>query len=343
MPDDNHMRNELERLRTAFLASAERGDLDAALADLDRAVALAPDNLGIRIIRGTVHGLRRNYAQAVTDLEHVVSRDPSQMEAWLRLGESQHELRDYDAAVASFTRATDLDSSSTEALLGRGKALHKKRRFDDAIADYVRATKLVEDSSEVDRYRAAAAAKKDYEDTLAKHTKNILDAMAGGGEFEDDKDDDGFDSSRFIARMTEAYDVTLPERYQRFLRNNEFKQLQNKCAGSVFGCKFVVHCTDRRLADVGDLLSDIDMGHDGDEWRQSNPGMIPFATLVFDELPDYQAEAGQFFVLDTRSPACPILWCNVEAELEEEYDSLDAFVGKISANADVDSDDVNDA
>lgn len=95
----------------------------------------------------------------------------------MNLGDVQLELRDHDAALHSFSRACDLDPTP-DALLGRGKALHKKRRFAYALADYDRVLSLDAGSAAARQCRAAAAESRDFEDSIAEHTKHVLDAGA---------------------------------------------------------------------------------------------------------------------------------------------------------------------
>lgn len=82
-----------------------------------------------------------------------------------------------------------------------------------------------------------------------------------------------------------------------------------------------------RLRDVCDLLPDIDSSLDGEQWRINYPGMIPVAITRLETSSEDQA--GPFFVMDTHDPACPILWCDENAQLEKHYRSLDEFLDDI--------------
>jgi tetratricopeptide (TPR) repeat protein/predicted aspartyl protease len=82
-------------------ASLARGDLAAALADLDRACAMEPGNAGFFAARAQVHMKQLDFDPTLADLDTALRLDPSQSTArmqrgWMRLshGEPQRALED---------------------------------------------------------------------------------------------------------------------------------------------------------------------------------------------------------------------------------------------------------
>src|SRR5262249_19695944 len=249
--------------------------------------------------------------------------------AWIALGQAQLELRRHDDARTSFDRALALAPEDAEALVGRGMAHHKLREFKRAIADY-RAALAHGDDAELAHRLECAEHERDYEDTLAKHTKNILDDSAAA-ELGFDRGGDDISPAELVALLEKSYGVRLPARYRKFLESGEDEPHEAKVAGSDGGsyyARFVSRC----LADDGELLSNTDMGFDGDEFREEHPTLIPFAVLAWDEPPDYQAIEGQFLLIDVGSERCAISMFTSEAEVEERAKSLDEFLQSLDGD-----------
>ena len=82
-------------------ASLARGDLAAALADLDRACAMEPGNAGFFLGRAQIHGARQDFDATMADLDTTLRLDPSlaaarMLRAWMRAAhqEPQRALDD---------------------------------------------------------------------------------------------------------------------------------------------------------------------------------------------------------------------------------------------------------
>lgn len=96
-------------------ASAARNDLPRALADLDRAVALAPKDARIRTQRARIHLAMRHDRLAAADLDEAVTLQPDDADA--RLLRAELRLRgsdpagaraDLDAVAGAVARASDM-------------------------------------------------------------------------------------------------------------------------------------------------------------------------------------------------------------------------------------------
>ena len=85
-------------------ASLARGDVDSALADLDRACTLEPDTAAFHAARAAVHFRMRNSPKALADLDTALRLDPGRADArrdraWAREANHQTALALEDLAV----------------------------------------------------------------------------------------------------------------------------------------------------------------------------------------------------------------------------------------------------
>jgi tetratricopeptide (TPR) repeat protein len=119
-------------LRAAFLSGR---DDKAALGDLDRAIAISPENKTLYRNRGLAYRHLGDHARATANFRRVVALDPRDVEGHLELGEELLQTGQHHAAVQSFTRAIALDPSHVDGYRGRAKALFAKRDLAAAIGD----------------------------------------------------------------------------------------------------------------------------------------------------------------------------------------------------------------
>lgn len=130
--------------RGSFLAQLARADqkekLDAAMADLSRAVALKPGLVEARQWRAYVATLRQEWDAAVADFSWVIERQPENVVAVVERGETLMRQGEYDRAIADFDRADGRLRQSPEKVWACRAWCHAAMgRHDRAIADYTRA------------------------------------------------------------------------------------------------------------------------------------------------------------------------------------------------------------
>ena len=115
-------------------------DFDAALADLDRAVALQPQVALSYFFRAQVRcaqlqasagtstlqplspttEAKIGYGLALEDLERVVSLEPDMLYALYNMGNIYQRLHEYDRAIEAYTRALQVDARFPDAYYNRG-------------------------------------------------------------------------------------------------------------------------------------------------------------------------------------------------------------------------------
>ena len=99
--------DELARRGAAWLT---RGNLAAALADLDRACAMEPGNAAFLVARASVHAQRKDYDATLADLDAALRLDPAQaagrmQRAWMRVSHDEPDKAQEDLAVLDKTLA----------------------------------------------------------------------------------------------------------------------------------------------------------------------------------------------------------------------------------------------
>lgn len=134
-------RNEL-----ALLLDAE-GDPNGALAELDRALEMDPDNSVLLVNRGSILGAQGRYAAAERDLKRVLRVEPSNAEALFSLGVVMTKKGLWGEAVPHLRRAVELDPSRGAAYYYLGEALNHVDDLHGAMAAYQRAAELMPEHS----------------------------------------------------------------------------------------------------------------------------------------------------------------------------------------------------
>jgi len=115
---------------------------ESALADLERALEIAPDQ-GIGYYRRAVVLQARGVLdRAAQDFESAVRLVPDDVPTRLAYGDLLIQTKDHERALAQFDAAVRLSPDSPAAWVGREQADFALKRFDDVISDARRAFEL---------------------------------------------------------------------------------------------------------------------------------------------------------------------------------------------------------
>ncbi|MCA8924918.1 MAG: tetratricopeptide repeat protein [Planctomycetes bacterium] len=115
---------------------------EAALADVQRALELAPNSSRAYVSRGILHEWLGQRELALADLDRALELDPSSIRAYTNRGGIRAHLGDAEGALDDLTRALELDPRSAQAYVSRGAHLANLGRFEDAARDFERAEAL---------------------------------------------------------------------------------------------------------------------------------------------------------------------------------------------------------
>lgn len=112
------------------------GDVDGAVAALERATALRPTAVGYWINLARARFAAQDYAAALVAAETALSRDPVDVAALFERARSLAALRRYDEALAILSGLRPLAATAPEMLVKIADAAVAARAFADAEIDY---------------------------------------------------------------------------------------------------------------------------------------------------------------------------------------------------------------
>jgi tetratricopeptide (TPR) repeat protein len=124
------------RRALAYIALYKR---PLAVADLDRAIALAPDFAAAYVARASARRTNsndlENMQMARVDYDKAVALDPNSYEAVHFRGTFRDWMKDYAGAIADYTRALEIKPDDINSLHMRERAWRHVGEFAKALAD----------------------------------------------------------------------------------------------------------------------------------------------------------------------------------------------------------------
>lgn len=136
-----------EKLGSAYecraAANRDKNELDRALADLDRLVALRPNYAGGYLTRGEVLFRAKSHDRALADMNQGLKlADPSGTakgaslaQRYVIRGNIRLVKKDADGAMADYEHALSLDPASFDARMGRSFVLETRGQKREALAE----------------------------------------------------------------------------------------------------------------------------------------------------------------------------------------------------------------
>ena len=124
------------------------GDLEGAMADYDKAIAIDPSNALAFYNRGLGKQTRGDRDGALADYDRAVEADPRFSRAFVNRAAVREENGDLDGAIADLGRAIEADPNNSMAYTNRGIMRKRKGDLDGAIADYGRAIEVAPHDAE---------------------------------------------------------------------------------------------------------------------------------------------------------------------------------------------------
>jgi tetratricopeptide (TPR) repeat protein len=110
-PAQSRAGEDLQSLQQAAGSAREAGNMDEAIRDYSRIVALRPNSPEGWWNLGAAQYQASRYSDAVVSLRKLTELAPSAAQAWNMLGLSQFETKDYSAALASLEKARSLEGN----------------------------------------------------------------------------------------------------------------------------------------------------------------------------------------------------------------------------------------
>jgi tetratricopeptide (TPR) repeat protein len=132
------------------------GQLEPALKDYDRCIALNSRNAKCYIGRGNVHSDQGRYDEALKNFDHALRLKPDLADGYNGRGSCLAYRGQLDAAIGEFNRAIELDSEFAQAYYNRANAYDSKGDLDAAIDSYDHAIRLRADHAKAYNSRGSA-------------------------------------------------------------------------------------------------------------------------------------------------------------------------------------------
>jgi tetratricopeptide (TPR) repeat protein len=133
----------------AAAAKLRGGDIDGAVADLQKVLAKSPEDANALFYLGLGYVGRKQYEQAVPPLTRVVELQPAFSGAHFELGVCYRALGDPEKALASYDRSLELDPANVHGLYNSGLLLFEANRADEALVRFERGLAAKPDDPEL--------------------------------------------------------------------------------------------------------------------------------------------------------------------------------------------------
>jgi tetratricopeptide (TPR) repeat protein len=114
----------------------EKGELDAALTDLNEAISIDATYACAYVNRGRVYGFKGDYDRAIADYDTAIKLDARMALAYNNRGDAWLQKKEFDRAIADLSESIRLNPASAKAFGNRGNAYFGKRDYAHAIEDY---------------------------------------------------------------------------------------------------------------------------------------------------------------------------------------------------------------
>ncbi|MEO6246700.1 MAG: tetratricopeptide repeat protein, partial [Opitutaceae bacterium] len=185
------------------IARISRGELEAALADFDRALVLDPKNDEAYLSRGVAKMSQGDLDTASADFTQAIALNAKNAMAYVNRAVAKLQLGAIDAAIADCTKAIELDPALASAYSNRAAARFVRSDLDGCIADANKALELDPTNAIAYVNRSAARSNKgEIEGALADSTKAIEN---------DPRNADGYNNRGYIRLLKGELDAALPD------------------------------------------------------------------------------------------------------------------------------------
>jgi tetratricopeptide (TPR) repeat protein len=123
-------------------AQERKGDLDKAMADFAKAIEINPKAYRAYDNRGVIYSKRNENELALAEFDRAIAINPKYANAYNNRGIIHGRKGDIDKAIADFTSAIEINPMFARPYNNRGIAYSKKGDRDKAIADFDKAVEI---------------------------------------------------------------------------------------------------------------------------------------------------------------------------------------------------------
>jgi tetratricopeptide (TPR) repeat protein len=115
---------------------------DAALGELERALAQDPSDLDAQLRAGLIYGELKQYRKAIEQLKGILALRPAELKVRDYLGLMYEELKEYEEAIRTYEENIKFQPSYVDGHMHMGFLLYRLKRYPDAIRHLADAIKL---------------------------------------------------------------------------------------------------------------------------------------------------------------------------------------------------------
>jgi len=128
--------------KSAALAHARHRRWDKAIPLLEKSLALAPDDLEVRVRLAEAYSAADQPEPARQQLEKILEMDPRSAVAVRALGVIHARRQDYDRAIECLEKAVRIDPDHAPTHYRLGMAYDNRKRYDQAVEAFKQAIRL---------------------------------------------------------------------------------------------------------------------------------------------------------------------------------------------------------
>lgn len=133
---------EAERFLNQGLDQLHRGEKEAALKSLTRALELAPNHDGTYTYRGDLYYALGRYPEAIADYSRAIESNRDFSYLYNRRGNAYEAVKDYKSALKDFNKSIELYPEQGATYRNRGSAYYKSGIYSAALKDLNQAVQL---------------------------------------------------------------------------------------------------------------------------------------------------------------------------------------------------------
>ncbi len=184
-PLDPHQVERIQQISERAQAALDRGEYEAAQADLLQLVKAEPDSAEAHQRLGTVLLREGRYSEAESCYRAALARDHEYVEALIGLGDVEARRGDAASALKRFEAAIEIDPHRPKAHLSMGRMREAMGQTDEALADYFRALEFDANNSEVILRIAAIQLVRHQPDQALCRLDQVVELSPNDGEARD--------------------------------------------------------------------------------------------------------------------------------------------------------------
>ena len=117
------------------IARRAQGDVDEAIADLTKTIAINPVFDDAYFYRAIAYRNKGRFSEAVSDLDHFLEVHPGNAEAYCNRANAYAASGQSEAALTDYARAITLNKDYSEAYLNRANVYYSRKEYDKAWDD----------------------------------------------------------------------------------------------------------------------------------------------------------------------------------------------------------------